>query len=57
MLQVLEVQLLAADEGEDPAGGADHDVWAVGLEHLLVLADGESAKEDGNLEEGKGGNQ
>ena len=57
MLQVLEVQLLAADEGEDPAGGADHDVWAVGLEHLLVLADGESAKEDGNLEEGKGENQ
>ncbi len=56
VLQVLEVQLLAADKGEDPARGADHDVRAVGLEHLLVLADGESAEEDGNLKEGNGAN-
>ena len=49
MLEVLEVQLLGADEGEDPAGGADHDVGAVALEHRLVLGDGQATEEHGAL--------
>ena len=50
VLEVLEVELLAADEGEDPAGRAHHDVRAVRLEHLLVLRDRQTAEEHTHLE-------
>ena len=55
MLQVLEVELLAPDERQDPAGGADDDVRAVGLEHLLVLRDRQAAEEHAHLQSGKEG--
>ena len=55
VLEVLEVELLAADEGEDPAGRAHHDVRAVRLEHLLVLRDRQTAEEHADLGE-RGGN-
>ena len=51
MLEVLQVELLAANESKDAARCANHNVWAVGLEDLLILADGQAAKEDGNLKE------
>ena len=41
MLQVLQGQLLALDEGENSAGGSHHDMRAVVFQHLLVLSDGE----------------
>ncbi len=53
MLEVLQVQLLGADKGEDATRGPDDDMRAVGLEHLLVLADGQATKEHGNLIGGK----
>ena len=45
MLDVFEVELLGADEGEDAAGGSHHDVRAVALQHLLVLGDRQTAEE------------
>jgi hypothetical protein len=50
VLDVLEVELLALDERQDAAGRADDDVRAVGLQHLLVLGDGQATEEDANLE-------
>ncbi len=49
VLDVLQVELLAADEGQDAAGGADDNVGAVGLQDLLVLGDGQSTEEDTDL--------
>lgn len=49
MLDVLQVELLASDQSKDPSGGADHNVGAVGLEHLLVLGDGETAEKYADL--------
>ena len=49
MLEVLAVQLLALDEGEDAAGRAHHNVGTVGLDDRLVLADGQPTKEHANL--------
>ncbi len=49
MLEVLEVELLGLDEGEDPAGCAHHYVRAVRLDHRLVLADRQTAEEHANL--------
>ena len=51
MLQVLEVELLAPHQRQDPAGGADHDVRAVGLEHLLVFGDRQAAEKHSGLGE------
>ena len=49
MLEIFQVELLAANESQDPTGSADHDVGAVALQHLLVLRDGEAAEEHGAL--------
>ena len=51
VLQVLEVELLAPHEGQDPAGSADDDVRAVGLEHLLVFGDRQAAEKHSGLGE------
>ena len=50
VLDALEVEGLGADEAEDAARGADHDVRAVLLQGLLVLVDGHTAEEDGDLQ-------
>ena len=50
VLEVLEVELLAPDQRQDPAGSADDDVRAVGLEHLLVLGDRQAAEKHSGLE-------
>lgn len=49
MLEGFEVQLLGSDEGEDTAGGSNHDVWAVRLQGLFVFLDVKSSKEYSNL--------
>lgn len=50
MLQVLQVELLVADESENAAGCADDDVRDGGLKSLLVLLDRHAAEEDRNLD-------
>ena len=50
VLEILDGQLLGAGEGEDTARGAHHNVWAVVLQHLLVLGDREAAEEYPNLQ-------
>lgn len=45
VLDVLEVEGLVSAEGQDAAGGPDHDVGAVVLHHLLVLLDADPTKE------------
>merc|ERR1719237_716083 len=52
VLEVLEVELLAPDQRQDPAGSADDDVRAVGLEHLLVLGDRQATEEHSGLDAG-----
>ena len=51
VLQVLEVELLAPHQRQDPAGGAHHDVRAVGLEHLLVFRDCQATEKQSDLKE------
>lgn len=50
MLQVLQVELLVANEGEDTAGCADDDVRCRGLERLLILLDRHAAEENSNFD-------
>ena len=50
MLEMLQIELLAPDQGQDPARSAHHDMRAVGLEHLLVLGDGQAAEEDADFD-------
>ena len=50
MLDMLEVQRLLPCQGQDSAGCSDDDVWAVGLQHLLVLLDADAAEEHCNLD-------
>jgi hypothetical protein len=54
VLDVLEVEFLAPNESENPARGAHDDVRAVGLEHLLVLRDGETTEKHADLKERAG---
>ena len=49
VFDVLEVQLLALDQGQDTAGGSHNHVRAVRLEHGLILGDGQTAEEYSNL--------
>ena len=49
MFDVLQVQLLALDQGQDTAGGSDNHVRAVRLKHGLILGDGQTAEEYSNL--------
>lgn len=46
-------QSLFGDEVENAARGADDDVRGVGFKHLLVMFDGDTTKEDGELHGGK----
>ena len=50
MLNVLEIEGLIADQGQDPPWSPHHDVGAVGLHHLLVLLDADPSKEDRRLD-------
>lgn len=50
MLDVLEVEGLVPAERQDPPGCAHHDVWAVGLHHLLILLDADPSKEHRRLD-------
>jgi hypothetical protein len=50
MFQVLQVELLVANEGEDSAGCANDNVRCHGLESFLVLLDWHSSEEDANLD-------
>ena len=49
VLEMFQVQLLAPDQGQDPARGTNHDMGAVGLENLLVFGDSHSSKKDADL--------
>jgi hypothetical protein len=49
VLDVLQVQLLALDKGQQTAGGADDDVGAVRFQDLLVLRDGKTTKKHADL--------
>ena len=49
VFDVLQVELLALDEGQDTSGGSNDDVRTIGLQDLLVLGDGQAAKKDANL--------
>jgi hypothetical protein len=49
MLQVLQVELLVADESEDAAGCADDDVRCHRLQRLLVLLNRHAAEEHSDL--------
>ena len=50
VLDVLGVERLVLDQGQDPPRGTHHDVRAVVLQHLLVLLDADTTKEDGDLD-------
>lgn len=50
MLQVLQVELLVANESENAARCSDDDVRDGGLESLLVFLDWHTAEEDGHLD-------
>ena len=51
MFEVLEGKFLASDESKDPARRSYHDVWAVGLQDLLVLGDGQASEEHSDLKQ------
>merc|ERR1719180_782490 len=53
MLQVLQRQLLALDQGENSTGSSHNDVGTVVLQNLLILSDGQTAEEDTNLDVGE----
>ena len=50
MLDVLGVEGLVPHQCQDPTGGADHNVGAVAVEHLLVLLDADASKEHRGLD-------
>ena len=50
VLDVLGVEGLVLDQGQDSSGGTDHDVRAVVLQHLLILLDADTTKEDRDLD-------
>ena len=50
VLDVLGVEGLVLDKGQDSSRGTDHDVGAVVLQHLLILLDADTTKEDGDLD-------
>ena len=50
MLDVLGVEGLVLDQGQDSPRGTHHDVRAVVLQHLLVLLDADTTKEDRDLD-------
>ena len=50
VLDVLGVEGLVLDQGQDPPRGTHHDVRAVVLQHLLVLLDADTTKEDRDLD-------
>ena len=50
MLDVLGVEGLVLDEGQDSSRSTDHNVWTVILQHVLVLLDTYTTKEDGDLD-------
>ena len=50
MLEVLGVEGLVSNQGQDATGGAHHNVGAVVLQRLLVLLDGDATKEHRNLD-------
>ena len=50
VLDVLGVECLVLDQHQDPPWGTDHDVRAVVLQHLLVLLDADTTKEDRDLD-------
>jgi len=49
VLDILKAECLGADQAENTSGCADNNVGAVLLEHLLVLLNWHTAKEDGDL--------
>ena len=51
VFDVLQVELLALDKGQDTSGGSNDDVRTIGLQDLLVLGDGQAAKKDANLKQ------
>ena len=53
VLEILQGQFLALDQGQDTAGSADHDVGTVVLDDLLVLGNGHASEENANLNRDK----
>ena len=49
MFQILQWELLALDEGENPPGGSHNNMRTVALENLLVLGDGHPSEKHSNL--------
>ena len=49
MFQVLERQLLAPDESQNPARSPNHDVGAVALQNLLILGNDKTSKKYSDL--------
>lgn len=49
ILEVLQIQLLGAHQRQNTARGADYDVWAVALQHFLILLDWQASKENSHL--------
>ena len=50
VLQVLQVEFLGLDQGQNTARSSDHNVGAVGLQNLLVLGDGQTSKKYADLQ-------
>merc|ERR1719273_1574075 len=53
MLQVLQWELLALDEGQNPAGSSNNNMRTVALENLLVLRDRHPSEKHSNLDVGQ----
>ena len=51
MLQILQWELLALDEGENPAGSSHNNMRTVALQNLLVFRDRHSSEKHPNLEQ------
>ena len=50
MLDVLSVEGLVLDQRQDTSGGTDHNVRAVVLQHLFILLNADTTKEDGDFD-------
>lgn len=52
MFEMLQVEFLVLDEGQNATGSSDNNMGARGLENFFIFLDGHSPEEDGDLGSG-----